>query len=155
MTIVLRKLLMPIAKIYWRIFRPHTFGVKGVIPHPDDKNRLLLVRHSYGDKSLWNLPGGGYNPKRENVGSALARELSEELNLGVSNLEMLGEYKTSKEGKRDQVAVMLGYTSNSSIKYDNEICEIAWFPINEFETDGNVAKIARFGAQLYLKKLQD
>jgi len=60
------KLVFPLAKIYWRILKPKTFGVKAIIVHPENSEQILLIQNSYGSKKIWNLPGGGYNPKKEN-----------------------------------------------------------------------------------------
>ncbi|MFH1854994.1 MAG: NUDIX domain-containing protein, partial [bacterium] len=41
-------------RIYWRIFKPVTFGVRVILVKDND---LVLVKHRY-DK-FWYLPGGG------------------------------------------------------------------------------------------------
>ena len=43
-------------RVYWRVARPQTRGVKCVVRDGDD---VVFVRHSYGDRRLWELPGGG------------------------------------------------------------------------------------------------
>ena len=102
-----RSFLFHLASIYWKVFRPKTFGVKGIVPHPDDDRQILLIRNTYGNRMLWNLPGGGYQPKRESPERAIDREIREELSVTSYNTERLGQYRTDTEGKRDTVIIFL------------------------------------------------
>jgi ADP-ribose pyrophosphatase YjhB (NUDIX family) len=84
-------ILMPGMRLYWKIFKPRSYGVKVAIMHPANPEKLLLVRHSYGNTTLWNIPGGGYNPKKETAQNAAAREVLEELGVDVLGLLQIGE----------------------------------------------------------------
>jgi len=55
------------------ISRPLTLGVRGVVI--DEKERILLVRHSY--VSGWHLPGGGVEVGRKRVTRGLRVERPE------------------------------------------------------------------------------
>jgi 8-oxo-dGTP diphosphatase len=92
-------------KLYWRTFHPKTFGAQVLLKHPQNKNLVLLIRHTYGNQTLWNIPGGGYNPKKETAATAATREVLEELGVEVIDLQELGEYNTSDEGKIDTVTL--------------------------------------------------
>ena len=48
-------LFYKILRVYWRIFKPITLGVRAVVVN--DKNEILLVKHTY--QNNWFLPGGG------------------------------------------------------------------------------------------------
>jgi len=94
---------LKIRRLYWRIVRPVTRGVRAILVNPEGK--ILLVRHKYGEG--WLLPGGKTR-KKEADETALRRELSEEL--GVSNISQiakLGEYENTYEYKKDTVAVFI------------------------------------------------
>ena len=60
---------MPLVKIYWRIFKPVTFGVKAIILCD---NEVLLVKNV--SESKWHLPGGGIY-KSESSYEAVRREV--------------------------------------------------------------------------------
>ncbi|MCP5096209.1 MAG: hypothetical protein GY943_11705 [Chloroflexi bacterium] len=47
------RILYLAATIYWRLFKPLTFGVKLMLIQ---ENKIILVRHSY--QKGWYLPGG-------------------------------------------------------------------------------------------------
>lgn len=138
-------LIMPVVKLYWRVFKPESYGARVLIVHPTEKNKVLLVRHSYGNTTLWNIPGGGYNPKKEPAAAAAAREVLEELRVRVIDLQELGEYKTSSEGKRDTVIMFSGTLENIEEMIPNpEISELAWVEAYTVSERGNdVARVAR------------
>lgn len=138
-------LIMPVVKLYWRIFKPQSYGVKVVIVHPDNPDKILLVRHSYGNTTLWNIPGGGYNPKKETATSAIEREVREELGINILKLEQLGEYHTGGEGKKDTVILFSGTINDpEEIETNPEISELSWVEMRTLHSRGNdVARVAR------------
>ena len=143
---------MPVVKLYWRIFKPESFGVKVVIIHPDDSNLVMLVRHSYGNTDLWNIPGGEYNPKKETAEAAAQREIIEELGVKVLGLEYLGQYQTGGEGKRDTVTLFSGVIENlEDIKTNSELSELEWVEMQTLSSRGNdVARVARRAVENFL-----
>jgi 8-oxo-dGTP diphosphatase len=143
-------MLMPLVKLYWKIFKPESYGVKVLIINPNNKNKVLLIRHSYGDTALWNIPGGGYNPKKETSEVAARREIFEELGIKIINLELLGEYQTTSEVKKDMVTMFKTVIENTEkIVPNQEISEIAWIPA---ETINNRSHdTARVAIQAVLK----
>ncbi len=89
----------PARKIYWRVFRPKTAGVKVAIRQAATGD-ILLVRHSYGGGS-WMLPGGA-TERGETPEHAAAREIREELGLHIGQLSLLACYESSNEGEAGQ-----------------------------------------------------
>ncbi|MFZ1075201.1 MAG: NUDIX hydrolase [Minisyncoccia bacterium] len=147
----LYKILLPFAQMYWKLFRPATFGVKAVIVQRGNAHEILLVRHTYGDVLLWNLPGGGYNPKKESAIHALQRELGEELGLTPLTVEALGEYYTEAEGKKDTVKIFLAVVDNAKPgnKRDGEIGHIRWFSVDDIPSLKNAARIVQTAVRQY------
>ena len=71
-------------------------GVTGIFF--DDKNRILLVNHSYRDGDNWSLPGG-YIKKGEHPKEGLEREVNEETGFVVSADERL-KIRTDRNNAR-------------------------------------------------------
>ncbi len=138
-------LSMPVVQLYWRIFKPQSYGVKIAIIHPNDPNKVLLVRHTYGNTDLWNIPGGGYNPKKETAESAAAREVLEEIGVHLLTVTYLGEYHTEHEGKRDTVSMFLGTIQTTKhIETSPELSQLDWVAIHTVSARGtDIARVAR------------
>ena len=149
----MKKYAFPLARLYWKIFRPKTFGVKAVVVRKDNPSTVLLVQHSYGDELLWNLPGGGFNPKKETSKKAIARELLEELSCTISSLLEIGQYHTDTEGKRDTVIIYFATIESLGTVQVSEIQTTRWCSFEEIQSMPDVARIARYGLNLYRKHL--
>ena len=137
---------MPLVKIYWRIFKPVTFGVKAIILCD---NEVLLVKNV--SESKWHLPGGGIN-NSESSYEAAKREVKEELDFDLElflikeNLQnetdsikfgdgrnLLGVYMSHQEGKRDTIYVYV-FKLSSKPKFEVnkiELLDARWFAINK------------------------
>ena len=92
-------------KIFWRLFRPRTRGVKVMLFNASGE--ILLIRNSYGATNLYVLPGGGVRPWERPIDAA-RREVSEELGAVVEALAPVSTHCTSSEGKRDLVHLFEG-----------------------------------------------
>ncbi|MEK7655947.1 MAG: NUDIX domain-containing protein [Patescibacteria group bacterium] len=84
-------------KLYWRIARPTTYGVKAIATH---NGKILLIKNRY-DEYLY-LPGGAIK-KNENPTDAIRRELEEECGIKSKNHILLGTYINLIEGKKDNI----------------------------------------------------
>lgn len=145
------RLAIPVIRLYWRIFKPKTFGVRVLILHPKIANTVLMVRHTYGNTLLWNLPGGGYNPTKESAEDAAIREVSEETGMKISTLIKLGEYRTSGEGKRDTVTLFKAVSLTDQAKRNGaEISQSKWMNVTKVRRHHNVAKVAKRALDLLL-----
>jgi len=149
---LIRKLTFPLVALYWRLAKPKSFGVKALILRGQGESReALLVWHSYGDGKNWNLPGGGYNPKREAPEQAMQRELTEEL--GITNLLLtwLCEYKTDAQGKQDCVQIFQSTYEGGFRPQDGEISELRWFPLTALVKNTAFYRSIRAAAQAALQ----
>jgi len=73
-------------QVWWWVARPHSQGVKCVLR---DGEHVVLVRHTYGDRQAWELPGGGLH-RGEDPRVGASRETREELGLDVTDWQALG-----------------------------------------------------------------
>ena len=121
------RLLAPLPRLWWRLARPRTFGVKALIVHPDGA-RFLVVRHSYTDVRRWGLPGGGYRPGRESPTRAAAREVREELRLSVDpeTCTIVTTVVTTLEGKHDTLTIVTAPAIDDEFRCSAEIAEARW-----------------------------
>jgi len=101
------RFLLPIVqslrRLYWRLVRPVTRGVRAIVVSQDEK--ILLVKHTYQEG--WFLPGGKVG-RSEDDENALRRELYEELGIQLTATpRKLGEYENTYEYKKDTIAVFV------------------------------------------------
>lgn len=92
-------------RLYWRILRPITMGVRILLV---TDGQVLLVKHTYQDG--WHLPGGALN-RGETPCVGAAREAQEEAGAYVLDTpQLLGVYSSFDEGYSNHV---LTYASRS------------------------------------------
>src|SRR5262245_2857956 len=125
---LIARTLQQILRIYWRIFRPTTRGVRAIVLC-DQGRSVLLVKHTYTRD--WYLPGGGVG-RGEELEPALLRELREELEIVVvRDLRRLGSYTNDREFKRDTVTVFVVSAVYAGGRQAAEIEEAEVFPLND------------------------
>lgn len=143
---IIYKIPHPVAKVYWRIFKPKTFGVKVLIIN--DSDQVLLVKTSYGLTNYWQLPGGGFKIKKESPEDAAKREVSEELDIQLKKISLIGKRLVSSEGKRDTVYIYKGSVNGvQRIKLSSELKEFQWFSLMDIASI-DTTKITRYSLGL-------
>lgn len=126
-------------RLYWRIRRPKTFGVRAFVFAEDGK--LLLVKHTYDH--YWYLPGGG-RKESEPAEQALARELREELGIREARIErLLATYSSEREGKRDTIDVFIAHADAIGKLQRLEIAAAQWFEMGALPPDISPATLRR------------
>jgi ADP-ribose pyrophosphatase YjhB (NUDIX family) len=110
-------------RVWWLVRRPRTFGVKCVVV---DGDRVLFVRHTYGDRAAWELPGG--NPHRgEEPAEAARREAREELGLEPAAWRELARLEVEGDGKRTLLFCFAAAAGDGRLRLDpGEIAEARW-----------------------------
>jgi ADP-ribose pyrophosphatase YjhB (NUDIX family) len=107
--------------------RIRTRGVKVMLFNA--AGELLLIRNSYGERSLFVLPGGGIG-RREGPEAAAKREIREELSMDVGDLTLLGVYQSAAEGKRDTIHLFKATVAGTPAPDRIEIEEARFFSLD-------------------------
>ncbi|AHE52498.1 hypothetical protein NX02_03720 [Sphingomonas sanxanigenens DSM 19645 = NX02] len=130
------RLIIKAARLWWRIRRPRTLGVRALLHDAD--GRIALVRHTY--MPHWYLPGGGVD-KGESVATALHREVAEEVGLTDIHVErIVGVYHNVREGKDDHVVLFAASVPAAQVPRlhpadPREIAEARWFAADALPAD--------------------
>ena len=122
--------LFTLKRLYWRLRRPVTVGVRVA---PLRNGEVLLVQHTY--LTGWYLPGGGADGG-ETLPSAAARELLEETGLRAAHEPILVALETVfRDGKTDHVAVFFSSVAGEPTVDGLEIAAAAWFSLEALPED--------------------
>jgi ADP-ribose pyrophosphatase YjhB (NUDIX family) len=102
-------------------------GVKCVLTNA---GRVLLVRHNYGHREVWYLPGGGIK-RGEQPLQAGAREMHEELGLTELQMREVATIQLQLERGTAPVTCLHAELDDCSLRADPvEIADAAWFQID-------------------------
>ena len=105
--------------------RPRVRGCMVLVSDAD--GRILLVRHTYGDRAAWELPGG-WVERGEDPIEAARRETREELGADIAEWERVGAVDGLWHFKREQLSYFRGAWPGGEPRVDPvEIAEAAWF----------------------------
>lgn len=127
-----KKIIYPLAQIYWKIFKPTTKGARSVLVW---NHEVLLVKHNTND--FWSLPGGGVH-KNEDALIGLYRELWEELRIPskwIIGNEKLGTYFNQREGKTDTIDIFILNCVDGNFIRGYELGDAKWFPLTSLPND--------------------
>jgi 8-oxo-dGTP pyrophosphatase MutT (NUDIX family) len=127
-------------RVWGLVDRSTKQGVKCVLTRDGD---VLLVRHTYGDRSRWELPGGGIK-RRERPVDAARREIDEELGIEVDDWTPLGDLFERIDRRRDRLWCFSAEVGGRELELDRaEIAEAEWF-----EPDRLPPETARYVARI-------
>jgi 8-oxo-dGTP pyrophosphatase MutT (NUDIX family) len=114
-------------RVYWLLLRPHTRAVKCIVR---DGDAVLFVRHAYGDRRSWELPGGGIK-RGEDPRAGAAREAREELGLDLADWRAIGTVEARGHGKRTTIQCFEARPPDRDLTLaDGEIEEARWFDLD-------------------------
>jgi 8-oxo-dGTP pyrophosphatase MutT (NUDIX family) len=126
-------------RVYWWLARPTVSGVKFLLT---DGERVLLVRHTYGDRR-WDVPGGSLK-RGEPPLHAARREAEEELGLSIADWRGIGVLTGHAGGRTDTLHCFAAATPARGLKLDRgEIEEAAWFAPDQLP-----ARLSRYTQQI-------
>jgi 8-oxo-dGTP pyrophosphatase MutT (NUDIX family) len=126
-TVTLRRLGYRFAyrllQVFWFVTRPTKRGVKCVVT---DRDRVLLVRHTYGRRS-WDFPGGSMK-RREPPLAAARREMTEELGLDGADWDPIGELHGRLDRRHDTIHCFRVELYEPDLTLDlGELATARWF----------------------------
>jgi 8-oxo-dGTP pyrophosphatase MutT (NUDIX family) len=120
-----------VLRLIWLVRRPAKVGVKCLLVNDD---RILLVRHTYGDR-VWDLPGGALK-RREQPLNAARREMREELGIEEASWTSLGAIQGSVHHRRDTIHCYGAELTAPSVTLDlGELAAAQWFGRSELPPD--------------------
>jgi ADP-ribose pyrophosphatase YjhB (NUDIX family) len=109
--------------VWWLVRRPYTRGVKCLVR---DGERVLFVRHTYGDREAWELPGGILG-RDEAPDAAVRREMHEELGVELEGLCELARVEVGGDHKRTELICFEARTAGAPLRLARaEIAEARW-----------------------------
>jgi 8-oxo-dGTP diphosphatase len=117
-----------VAQVVWFVLRPDMHGVKGMLR---DGDRVLLVRHTYGDRRRWDVPGG-HAHSGEAPADAVLREMREELGIEAA-WEPVGSIPATIDHKHERVHCFVAYRpagDGQLVLAPGEIAEAQWFALD-------------------------
>lgn len=106
------------------IRRPRRRGVKCLLTH---EGEVLLVRHTYGPRRIWHVPGGGVR-RRESSLVAGRREMHEELGLRDLDLREMSSIELRLARRPVRLSCLHAELADRRIAPDRaEIATARWF----------------------------
>jgi ADP-ribose pyrophosphatase YjhB (NUDIX family) len=112
-----------VRRTYWFLLRPDTTSVKCLVTRTGS---VLLVRHTYGDRSMWRLPGGGIK-RGEQPAAAIQRELNEEVGVGAAVLHPIATLYEKKHASTTYHCFEAQLDRTLMTINPREIAEARWF----------------------------
>jgi 8-oxo-dGTP diphosphatase len=120
------RLAYRLARVWWFVARPDVVGVKAIIL---DDEQVLLVRHTYGDRGSWEVPGG-HAQAGEEPAVAVRREMFEELGVDLADWRSVGALSGRTDAKRENVHCFVATMPDARIRLARgEIAEAQWFAL--------------------------
>jgi 8-oxo-dGTP pyrophosphatase MutT (NUDIX family) len=114
----------PSLRVYWLLTGTRIHGVQCVISRDDE---VLLVRHTYGDRRRWELPGGAVK-RHEQPRDAAVREVREELGIEIREWRSLGDVSVQVDRRRGTLCCFATHADGLEPQIDEvEIEELGWF----------------------------
>ena len=91
--------------------------------------RVVFVRHTYGDRRSWELPGGALRRREEPV-AAVRREMREELGVELDELRPVGQVDMAGSHKRTELHCFEATVAGgAALRIDpGELAEVRWAP---------------------------
>lgn len=105
----------------------HGHGVKCLLTHC---GQILLVRHTYGQRQVWYLPGGGVRRSEQPLAAGV-REMYEELGLREPAMRELGRIELRLDHMSVTITCLHAELKDPRVHPNpSEIADAAWFALD-------------------------
>lgn len=131
--------------IWWQRMRPTIHGCRIIALDQDD--RVLLVRHTYGNRR-WVPPGGGLG-RGEDATIAACRELLEETGCELLGALPIVEVVERLHGATNHVIIVAGRVLDKPEVDGREVAKAAFFRASRLPSDINGS--LRMGLSVWIK----
>ena len=113
---------------YWKVAAPRVVGTKVVVRFGSE---VLLLRHSYARRRVWDLPGGFVHPNERAV-DAVCRELEEELGVTPRSVRCIARQMAATNNRRETLLTFVAELDGRDVAPSPvEIDEARWFPVDD------------------------
>jgi ADP-ribose pyrophosphatase YjhB (NUDIX family) len=113
-----------VRRVYWFVVRPETRSVKCLLT---SSGSVLLIRHTYGERARWRLPGGGIKAGEKPL-AAIQRELREELGIETIAPEAVATIYEKKHAGTTYHCFEAELDGSRLTPNARELAEARWFP---------------------------
>lgn len=104
-------------------------------------NKVLLVRHTYGNGKGMLIVPGGYVNYNETPQEALKREFLEEVNITIEPKQIIGIRFNFHDW---YIAFAAEYISGDAVSDHNENSEVLWVDIDKVMTRDDVPELTKY-----------
>lgn len=110
-------------KLWWGLRKPELIGC--CVIAMDTADRIMLVRHSYGNRA-WTFPGGGLD-RTEDPEQGARREFREETGCTLRDVELFGVWREELHGARHVQHLFTGQAEGAPRPDGREVVELCFF----------------------------
>jgi len=122
----LYRLANAVRRQVWALTKPRLRGARIVVV--DARDRVLLVRHSYGSPR-WMPPGGGLGRREDAVQGAI-REVAEEVGCTLTRARLVAVFEEPLYGATNCAHIVVGRADDEPRPDGREVVEARWFALD-------------------------
>lgn len=115
-------------RFYWHYYKPDLHGVACLA---ECEGKILLIRHRYGKKNIWTVPGGNKR-QYEKAKPAAVREIWNLMGIDIRSASEVNTILTDHDHPDDIVHCFIVHVPDLYMDYDPDlIAEAKWFDLDD------------------------
>lgn len=132
-------------RFYWHYFKPE---LQGIACLAECEGKILLIRHRYGKRNLWSVPGGSKGPY-EKPKRAAVREIWNLMGIDIRSASEVNTILTDHDHPDDIVHCFIVHVPEMVADPDPDlILEAKWFDLD------NIPSKLTLVAKVLIQKLK-